>query len=228
MCRSSARTRLPAVAVMVLLLLLCGALAQSEVAPTATNTGDAAAGSYAVAGNTTDATASTDKPVGVAEELLQRLAQDLQQTRPGSSSRASSTDSSSDTETTTAELPDFSSTANALAQQAVREGGAKAAALALQQAAIDAHTDSNSTAKSSSSTDAAALQLLELQQQTGNSSSPDNTDGEVAGLQLLLQTIRQQWQASGNRQRQQQQSGSGTQSTAAGGECHRAVAVRAG
>jgi hypothetical protein len=202
----------------VLLLLLFGALAQPEDAPSATDTGDAAAG------NTTNDTASTDKPVGVAEELLQRLAQDIQQTGPGSSSMVSGTDSSSNTETT-AELPDFSSTANALAQQAVREGGAKAAALAQQQAALDAYAGSNSTTTSSSSADTAAMQLLELQQQTANSSSPDNSsssdDSQVAGLQLLLQTIRQQWQASGNRQRQrqqqqqQQQSGSGTQSTAA-------------
>lgn len=213
----------------MLLLLLSGAFAQPESAPPAGDTGEAAGDSTEA--NITDvAIGSTGKPLGVAAELLQRLAEDMQDATPDSSSSSSNTmlgrDSSSNAGIRIPkERPDFASTANALAQQAVRDGGARASRMAQQQQILEAGFNSNSTVNSrSTGANAATLQLLELKQQAANNSSSDAStrQRQSSGLQLLLRTIRQQWQATRSRQRQrqvqqqqQQQPGNGGQSTAA-------------
>jgi hypothetical protein len=154
--------------------------------------------------------------------LLQRLQRtlQLQPSQPSDVSADSNPDQAD-------ESPDFASTANALTQQAVREANVRAAALA--QRTADTAQEGSSSAYGSSR-DVAALQVFELGQQTASSSSSsndsnnDDSSDDMDGLQLLLQTIRQQWEAARNRQRQQQQpasdssSGEGAARSASPGE----------
>jgi hypothetical protein len=111
----------------------------------------------------------------------------------------------------TDDTPDFASTANALTEQAVREANVRAAALARRTASTQQDSSSSGNGSSNGTVGdaaAAALQLLELQQQTANAStgldsSSDTASAESAGLQLLLHTIKEQWEAARNRQRDQ-------------------------
>lgn len=120
------------------------------------------------------------------------------------------------TAVTTDDTPDFASTANALTEQAVREANVRAAALARlkastvnQDSSIAGNGSSNGTSGDTAAV-SAALQLLQLHQQTANASteldsSSDTANDEAAGLQLLLHTIKEQWEAARNRQRQERQ-----------------------
>lgn len=152
-----------------------------------------------------------------AEGILQRLQLTLLPSRPGSGEQNQTSDGRS-SQSSPEELPDFASTANALTEQAVKEANIRAAALA-QQAAFEANVSNSSSAGSDTTADVAAVQLLELQQQTANASSNSNSDSNSSaagqsGLQLLLGTIRQQWAVSRNRQQQQsrqQQGAEGSQ-----------------
>lgn len=225
-CRSTNRgtkrwTPAPACLLVLVLLAASGTLGQ-PAAPQGSNSNAAdpsisnpATTSSNDSSSSTGITNSTE-PQGSSELLgwlLQRLQRtlQLQPSQPKDSPDDSSSDQADD-------APDFASTANALTQQAVREANVRAAALA-QRTAYDAEQQGSSTGNSTngSSRDIAALQLFELGQQTTNSSSSNDRDSEdstddMEGLQLLLQTIREQWEAARNRQRQQQQPASDSSS----------------
>lgn len=149
-----------------------------------------------------NAWAAEDKPAG-RQQLFNWLLRRLQ--RAGNNN---STDAVPD------DTPDFAATASALTEQAVREANVRAAALArlkastVQQDSSSAGNGSSNGTSGDAGAAAAVLQLLQLLQQkanasTGLDSSRDNASVEAAGLQLLLHTIKEQWEATRKRQRQQ-------------------------
>lgn len=149
----------------------------------------------------------------IAEQFMQRVQRTPQQpSRPtGNSNNSAAGEDDSDS---TVLAQDFTSTANALTAQAVREGNAQAAALAEQVEYQASVANSSSSTNSSASGDVAALQLQELQQQAltgqnattsnGNNSSSSG-DASLSGLQLLLRTINDSWDGIRRRQQQRQQ-----------------------
>lgn len=150
-----------------------------------------------------NALAAEDKPAG-RQQLFDWLLRRLQST--------------GDTNSTDADTPDFAATASALTEQAVREANVRAAALArlkafpVQQDSSSAGDGSSNGTSGDAGAAAAVLQLLQLQQQTasastGLDSSRDDASVEAAGLQLLLHTIKEEWEAARSRQRQDSESG---------------------
>lgn len=211
--RPKASAAIAAAACLALLLLAAapGAAAQATSPEAPSGSPASVSDTTSSSSNAANTSSSDDDQLSTGAWLLQRLQRAMQPPRPNQGAD----DNSSDGTTADDDMSDFASTANALTQQAVREGNVRAAALAQRTAAEDEPQNSDTSDGSSSSSDGtsgttgnvAMLQLLELQQQTANSTvyDADSTDGSDEGLQQLLQTIRQQWNTARNRQRQQQQ-----------------------
>lgn len=136
-----------------------------------------------------------------ANWVLQRVQQVQQPSQPANGSGTAADDAD--------ESADFASTANDLAEQAVSQGTARAALLE-QEAFLDAVPSNASSTDNSTSAELAALQELQLQHANDSSATAPSSGGvePTAALQLVLRTVKQQWEASRNRQQQQQQDSS--------------------